>query len=178
MSTHLHAQGGFSYIELVIVVAIIGILAGTSAPSFLRSKENETLNAASKLITSQLEQTRRTAMQKSSPCYTNIQTSNNSLQTFCADQPTSISELILGEYTKEFSKISLAITSSKPCLFNTVSYPNCIIFTPRGTITAGIDLQIQLDGSALGRCLTIWKPIGLIRSGRLASNKCIYTTSY
>ena len=41
-------ERGFSLPELMVIVAIVGILAGLSIPSFMRNWQDERLNSASK----------------------------------------------------------------------------------------------------------------------------------
>src|SRR6476620_9655029 len=45
MNIRTSRRGGFTLVEIMIVVAIIGLLAGISTPSFVKSRETSQINA-------------------------------------------------------------------------------------------------------------------------------------
>lgn len=170
---------GFTLTELLIAIALAGILAGLSGPSLLNSWNNEKLNSASKLVTSWLEQARKRSLQNSTACFTQLQSSNASLKTICLDQPSNVSELLINEQLPNLKDISFTIKQSTSCTVEGSAYTHCVSFTPRGTTNTSLNLELRLGATgSSGRCIAVMEPIGLIRSGKLRSNTCIYTTSY
>lgn len=170
---------GFTLVELLVVITLAGVLAGLSGPSLLNSWNNEKLNSASKLVTSWLEQARKRSLQNSTACFTELQASNSSLKTVCLDQPSNVSELLINEQLPNLKDISFTIKQSTPCTVEGSTYTHCISFTPRGTTNTSLNLELRLGATdSSGRCIAVMEPIGLIRSGKLRSNTCIYATSY
>jgi len=170
---------GFTLVELLVVITLAGVLAGLSGPSLLNSWNNEKLNSASKLVTSWLEQARKRSLQNSTACFTELQASNSSLKTVCLDQPSNVSELLINEQLPNLKDIIFTIKQSTPCTVEGSTYTHCISFTPRGTTNTSLNLELRLGATdSSGRCIAVMEPIGLIRSGKLRSNTCIYTTSY
>ena len=177
--TPKYRSDGFTLVELLVVITLAGVLAGLSGPSLLNSWNNEKLNSASKLVTSWLEQARKRSLQNSTACFTELQASNSSLKTVCLDQPSDVSELLINEQLPNLKDIIFTIKQSTPCTVEGSTYTHCISFTPRGTTNTSLNLELRLRATdSSGRCIAVMEPIGLIRSGKLRSNTCIYTTSY
>jgi Tfp pilus assembly protein FimT len=163
------AAEGFSLIELMAIVAIVGILAGVAIPNFTRNWEDERLNSASKQLVAWLDDQRRKAIQQSSPCRIVITTATADFNGTCDNNSSQIANLNLRNEIRNSSSIALNLTANSPPIW---------VFTPRGTTTTDAELRITMTGSNLGRCIRILKPLGLIRSGKLRAGACIYTTSY
>jgi type II secretory pathway pseudopilin PulG len=147
----------------MVVVAIVGILAGLAIPNFTRNWEDERLNSATKLLAGWLEDVRRQAIQRSEPC-------RNSCGIFAN------------------LNLKQEVTNSSQLQFQAMANtPNTVVFTPRGTVwTNPADNVPQLEwrlrlgngGSGLGRCLKLMTPLGLIRTGKERNGQCLYATAF
>ena len=163
------AKAAFSLPELMVIVAIAGILAGLAVPNFLRNWQDENLNSANKQAIAWLDDLRRKAIQQSSPC--RVQISNDPAQlTGSCDNASGITSIL---------NFATEIPNGDQLIFTLPNNsPATWVFTPRGTTTTDAELRMTLPGSALGRCIRLLQPLGLLRSGKLRSETCIYTTSY
>ena len=63
---------GFTLVELMVVVAIVGILSGFSIITFQRQWRSEGLLSISRAIQGDLESWRKRAMQSGGPCLIEI----------------------------------------------------------------------------------------------------------
>ena len=59
---------GFTLVELIVTVAILGILAGISFVTYSRNWRAERVKAASRETTAWLDEVRRVAIQRATPC--------------------------------------------------------------------------------------------------------------
>ena len=155
--------------ELMVVIVIVGILSGLAIPNFLQHWEDERLNSAAKLTTSWLEDLRRKAIQNSTVCRAVIDSAAATFTGTCDHQPSQSSILDLQQEITNTSGLSFSLQSGSPSTW---------VFTPRGTTTTDGDLRINLVGSHHSRCLRLLEPLGSLRSGKLRSGLCVYTTSY
>ena len=163
-------DNGFSLLELLLAVSILGIISGITLPSFLRQWEDTRLNAANKALSSWLDDQRRKAIQNSSPCDISINTSQASATAQCDFEGATGSSLVLPSTIDQGEGLTLSINQGD----------SSWSFSPRGTTTTTTELRIGLDGSQdLGRCLSLSAPLGLIRTARLTTGGiCDYTTPY
>ena len=155
--------------ELMVVIVIVGILSGLAIPNFQQRWEDERLNSAAKLTTSWLEDLRRKAIQNSTVCRAVIDSAAATFTGTCDHQPSQSSILDLQQEITNTSGLSFSLQGGSPSTW---------VFTPRGTTTTDGDLRINLMGSRHSRCLRLLEPLGSLRSGKLRSGLCVYTTSY
>lgn len=140
---------GFTLIETLIVVMVIGILSAISAPSFLamlnRSKVNSTLSE----VRGAFQEAQREAMRKGISCTVSLSKTTNTV--------TSIPSNCLVTGSRTFSS-SVGMES------NEIS----ILFSHRGTITVADGATIVLfnkDNYSNKKCLVVSAPLGIIRDG-------------
>lgn len=169
MKQKQQVAGGFSLPELMVIVAIAGILTGLSIPNFMRSWQDERLNSASKQALAWLDDLRRKAIQQSSPCRVQISSNPAQLSGSCDNAPDLNLTLNLTSEIPNTDQLSITLMNNSPATW---------VFTPRGTTTTDAELRMSLPGSDLGRCIRLLGPLGLLRSGKLRSNTCVYNTSY
>lgn len=153
----------------MVIMAIIGILAGMAVPNVLRNWQDESLNSANKQAIAWLDDLRRKSIQQSSPCRVQINTSPAQLMGSCDNADGITSTLDLAAEIPNGNQLILTLPNKSPATW---------VFTPRGTTTTDAELRMTLPGSDLGRCIRLLKPLGLLRSGKLRSDICVYTTSF
>lgn len=167
-----HRQNGFTLLELMLVVALIGLLSGIALPSFLSNWEDERLNATTKITVSWLDALRRKAIQNSVPCRATWDLANARLSAQCDHESSPSSVLSLKSEISNSENLSVSLRSSDPIIWT---------FTPRGTSTTDAEATFTLLGSSSdpGRCLRVTAPLGLIRAARRTSvGQCDYTARY
>lgn len=132
-------QAGFSLPEVLIVIAIIGILAAIAFPSFLHWLPNIRLKAAARDLYSNMQQAKIQAIKQNKDWAIVFDTTTDKYYV-CSDPGTdvdwatvvgnAIEETVnLGDYK---SGVTFGSGSSTPA--NTVTYTNNVaIFNPRGT---------------------------------------------
>ena len=163
------ATAAFSLTELMVIMAIVGILAGIAVPNILRNWQDESLNSANKQAIAWLDDLRRKAIQQSSPCRVQISTNPAQLIGSCDNAAEITSTLDLAAAIPNGNQLILTLPNNSPTTW---------VFTPRGTTTTDAELRMNLPGSTLGRCIRLLKPLGLLRSGKQRLDTCVYTTSF
>jgi len=53
-----------------------------------------------------------------------------------------------------------------------------LVFTPRGTATTSLLIQLSVPEASADRCIAVLAPMGQIRSGRVAGGRCDFTTAF
>jgi prepilin-type N-terminal cleavage/methylation domain-containing protein len=190
---HWIAPSGFTLMELLMAMAILGILAGISVASFARNWNDERLKAASRETTAWLDEVRRIAIQKATPCRIRIDSGSAQLSLdpnaanaaeFCAaDLKGALALRSAIPNTGALQLCSSVVngidpaTTTLPCSAeqNTTTQ---VVFTPRGTATTGVLIQLNLPDTSRQRCIAVLAPLGQIRSGKATSSGCDFTTAF
>jgi prepilin-type N-terminal cleavage/methylation domain-containing protein len=140
---------GFTLIEALIVVAIVGILSAIAAPSFLgmynRSKTNSALNQ----VRGDLQEAQRQAIRYSKNCTVALTTGST---------PKLTSNCFQSGDGYLPSKVTMATN-----ITNTG-----VVFNFRGTVSlanSGTIVFFPTDGGSQKKCLVVSSPLGLIRTG-------------
>jgi len=139
---------GFTLIEMLIIIAVIGILAAISAPSFLAWLNKKQVDDALVTLQGALQEAQREAIRKSNSCEVELDTTDNEVTS--ADGC-----LVTGDRT---------FKSDVRMVPNETSFE----FSYRGTITlsdAGTVVFLNEDNPSYKKCLVISSPLGIVRTG-------------
>ena len=177
-------DSGFSLMELMAAVTIIGVLSGLAIPSFQRNWQQEQLKAATREATTWLEDVQLRAVQQSQTCVIQVIDSTATLQP-SSKTPLckNISTLDLRNTVQNSQQLVLcsqtALTpNTVECSNSSQTTPTEIKFTPRGTVSQGGLLRLHFSETIPNRCIAITQPLGMIRQGIERSTGCDYKTAF
>lgn len=188
-----HGNAGYTLVELMVTVSLVGILAGLSIVSFGRNWRAERLKAAADETTAWLDEARRLAIQKAKPCRININRADLILslkpnadnpEEFCSDSlysPLEIRNTV--QNSGAIVMCSSELENGDPAQTSlscsgSQSGSSSLIFTPRGTATTGILIKFHMPEAGADRCIAVMAPLGQIRSGKTTATGCDFTTAY
>jgi prepilin-type N-terminal cleavage/methylation domain-containing protein len=192
-SSSRRSSVGFTLIELLATVAILGILAGISFVAYTRNWRDERVKAASRETAAWLDDIRRVAIQRATPC--RIRVDRELRQLSLDPNPQNTGEfctadlygpLNLPAKVQNSSELVLCSTdiaqndpASTPLACNgTQSGSSTLVVTPRGTATSGLLLKFHMPQAGTDRCVAVMAPLGQIRSGKATSTGCDFTTAF
>jgi Tfp pilus assembly protein FimT len=178
----------------MVTVAILGILAGISFVTFTKNWRDERTKAATRETAAWLDEARRIAIQKATPCRIRI---DRDLRQLSLDpNPDNPTEFCAANLYTSLELPSRIQNSNELILCSTVlvdnedpsSTPlNCttaptgssnMVFTPRGTAPTGLLIKFHMPQAGKDRCVAVMAPLGQIRSGKATSTGCDFTTSF
>lgn len=176
---------GFTLIELMITVFILGILSSIAIPSFQRNWQQERLKAATREAATWLEDVRLRAVQQSQTCVIQIIDSTTTLQpktstNFCIN----ISTLNLQNTVQNSqqlvvcSQVALTPSTVDCSTSSNNTSPTEIVITPHGTISQGGLIKLHFSESIPNRCIAITQPLGMVRQGIEKTSGCDYNTAF
>jgi len=169
-------ESGFTLVELLMVVVLMGIATSLTLPSILAVRERHELNSATKVAVGWLDDLRRRSIQESDTCEAIWKSTTDSeginsyvIEGKCLNNPNNVLNLDINEATTKI--ITHDADGSK------------WIFTPRGTTTTADQVIFTLEDkpSLSGRCIKLTSPLALIRAGRQTqtnSSQCDFTNSF
>jgi len=179
----MNRQAGFSLPELLVAMAITGILSGIGFALFQRQWQGERTKAAARELAARLDELRRRAQQKAGACHVAIDPAGTTLS------PDAVNTAACGNFGSFSLRAAVqgatdlvlcvqALDSTAAC--NAATAGTTLVFTPRGTATTSALLRLQRPGDSTARCVAVVAPLGLIRSGRApaAGGSCDFTTAF
>lgn len=163
-NAHKTSQG-FTLIEILTVLLIIGILAAITVPSFLALLNKSKVSDALTKLRGALQETQREAIRKSKTCTIYLPDAATQAQIvsncFVTGDGTSsgLSGIPNGLPTKTLDKIAIAS--------NLTTTPKRITFSFRGNTTSSGKIVLYIsDGSTQEKkCLAISNGLGIMRTG-------------
>ena len=140
-------QAGFTLLEQLVILLILGILAAITAPSFLGMYQRMQLNHALRLVRGALEEAQMTAIRRSRRCTVVILSNKITSPDGC---------LVTGDRAMPQT---VSLLTNLPTTFDTIVYG-----IKGNTVSAG---TIVLKNAAINeqRCVVVSFAIGLFRTG-------------
>jgi prepilin-type N-terminal cleavage/methylation domain-containing protein len=184
---------GFTLVELMITVVILGILAGISSVAFTRNWRAERVKSASRETAAWLDEVRRIAIQRATPCRIRVDRALRQLK--LDPNPNNISQFCSGDLYETLDLSARIQNSSELVLCSTdlgdndpaMTSLNCngqqtgsstLVVTPRGTATSGLLIKFHMPQAGADRCVAVMAPLGQVRSGKATTTGCDFTTAF
>ena len=145
---------GFTIIELVVVLLIIGILAGFSAPSLISFYRRNQINAALAELVGAIRETQRQAMRQGKVCQLDINPNTNLITA------TPPSCLLTTRKINEDIDIKTNLPGANPN----------ITFSHKGSTTRMGTIVLSSDLTNHQRCFVISLGLGITRTGNYQDN--------
>ena len=169
MSSQERHCRGFSIVELLVVVSIIGTLAGLSLASSFQSQRRQQVNAVAIGLAGWLEEVRRSAL-RGSAC--EVIVSNGSVSGYAevarlgGDPPPETCPTHTNPY--------LLPQASRGASYTITAAPSSFHFTPRGTKFPATDVLITINMSSNGpaRCIQLNGLLGNLEMGNSSGGSC------
>ena len=194
MNKRLPSNQGFSLVELLVTVTIVGILAGISIADFSQRWGQERLLSASRHLQSWLDEQRRFAMQKGGTCQLTINETDAKLEAspttiqlrttppisttpnICEGQPA----ILIRDTVRNGSSIQLSAipTELQAIRFSFRGLSDGVM--SNGSTANSVELRLRLPNIRRERCVKVVNPLGMIRNGSAsdAQSSCSYSHSF
>lgn len=143
---------GFTLIEILVIVAIIGILSAIAAPSFLGLFNTNKVDNALNQVRGAFQEAQRQAIRTSKSCTVTLNTTLKTVTGPC---------LVTGDRTLP-NKIAIAtnLDGTPPLHEITFSFRGTVILADAGKV-----ILFTSDEPNKKKCLVISAPLGIMRTG-------------
>jgi prepilin-type N-terminal cleavage/methylation domain-containing protein len=172
MSSRLsHHSQGFSIVELVVVVAIVGTLAALSLAATFQAQRREQVNAVTIGLAGWLEEVRRSAL-RGSACEVQVSTGTVTGTNTVAQLGTP-----LPDTCSTINNPYRLPESAQGASYSISASPSSFAFTPRGTKSPATNVEITITRVNTGpaRCIQLNGLLGNLEMGNYSSGSCELT---
>lgn len=169
------SDSAFTFVELMVVIAFVGIMSAISIVNLSRPWQQEQLNIAGKELAAWLDERRNQAIQMRNICKISIDSAQASLKPSGDNLCGNFGELNLRSLNTKLQDLSLSVVN-----IDDGSPMALLALSPRGSTTAAVDFKLALPKEDSRRCVRLSKPLALIRIGKAldASSQCSYKTTW
>lgn len=183
---------GFSLIELMLVVALIGLTSVLGLSNYYRFMNDARLNSGGKALAGWLDQIRRMAIQNSKTCTVKINPGSGTLE--LVTDPTlgncdfktpprpftfNLQEQVgQGEAIQLCARLIDPGQEFTPCSSTAPDITIMMRYTPRGTTPDHALIELRSAKQSHNRCIAVLSPLGLIRLGRVLNNRCDWSSAW
>lgn len=172
----LLSQQGLTLPEILVALAIVGILGSLAMSSFMSSVQSQSLSAASLQLAEWLENTRKRAIQQNKPCRVEVSTTLSLLKASTTNECGAFEELNISTAISDNIKICFRtlnpLTANLGCNSSTLSSTSLVTFSPRGSVTEDYVFEFYIPPASAKACTIILKPLGLIQQGQIIDGYC------
>lgn len=164
----VHNSKGFTLIETLVIVFIMGILSAIAVPSFLALLERAKLNSAVAEVRGALQEAQREAIRKSKPCTVTLNTAERKVTSPC---------LVTGDRTLP-EKVAMVTNISANVITGPIQLTFGIWGTAEFTVTTSVTppntptdpsgkivLYMLNRSTSEKKCVAISNTLGLTRAG-------------
>lgn len=157
-------ESGLTFIELMTVVAVIGIVAAMAVPSFLGYMPKLRVKAAARDVVSQLRLARSRAVAERRPFGVAFNLADNSIFTFAdTDDPASQT------YSTSDSVVSADTLNADVDLSSCTYANNCVVFNSTGAASTSGDLQVVTGDGSILMSINVLASTGRVRLTELGA---------
>ena len=158
------ADRGFTLMEMLIVVVVIGIVAAMAVPSFLGYMPKLRVKSAAREIVSDLRLARSKAVSERRPFGVVFDLSTNSVTTFAdTDDPASQT------YSSSDSVMAIDTLNTDLDLSSCTYNNNCVVFNSTGAASTSGDLQLVTDDGSILMSINLLASTGRVRLTEIAA---------
>jgi prepilin-type N-terminal cleavage/methylation domain-containing protein len=172
MTSRYSHNHGFTLVELLIVISIIGILAGLSISATMQAIKREQVNALTIGLAGWIEELRRSSL-RGSPCGAVITTGNLSGTAVVA----AGSEATVHNSCSSLNNPFRLPESAQSASFVITASPTSFSFTPRGSKFPSTDvlITIAMANNGPSRCIQLNGLLGNLEMGNASTGSCVLT---
>lgn len=158
----IRGQNGFTLMELVIVVVVIGVIAGMAVPSFLSYMPKLKVKSTARDVVSDLRLARSQSISERKAYGVAIDLSKQTVTRF-ADTDGD------GAYSMSDSTLHVDTASTDVKISTCTFTDNCVIFGSTGSATTSGDLQMVSSDGQIIMSINVLASTGRVRMTEIGS---------